>query len=50
MSQDSADELNGRFTMANVLIADIKTELQLHTLIFKVSPLVLEILKPYLHP
>jgi tape measure domain-containing protein len=35
MSQDSADELNGRFTMANVLIADIKTELQLHTLIFQ---------------
>lgn len=35
MSQDSADELNGRFTMANVLIADIKTELQSHTLIFQ---------------
>lgn len=34
-SQDSVDELNGRMTMTNVLLSDIKIELQSHTLIYK---------------
>ncbi|RJU53743.1 hypothetical protein DW777_13865 [Bacteroides sp. AM30-16] len=34
-SQDSVDELNGRMTMTNVLLSDVKTELQSHTLIYK---------------
>lgn len=34
-SQDSVDELNGRMTMTNVLLSDVKIELQSHTLIYK---------------
>ena len=34
-SQDSVDELNGRMTMTNVLLSDVKAELQSHTLIYK---------------
>lgn len=34
-SQDSVDELNGRMTMTNVLITEVKAELQSHTLIHK---------------
>lgn len=34
-SQDSVDELNGRMTMGNILSADIKAELQAHTVIHK---------------
>lgn len=34
-SQDSVDELNGRMTMSNVLLTEVKAELQSHTLIYK---------------
>lgn len=34
-SQDSVDELNGRMTMGNILSAEIKAELQAHTVIHK---------------
>lgn len=35
-SQDSVDELNGRMTMTNVLLSDVKAELQSHSVVYKV--------------
>lgn len=34
-SQDSVDELNGRMTMTNVLLSDVKAELQSHSVVYK---------------
>lgn len=34
-SQDSVDELNGRMTMTNVLLSDVKEELQSHSVVYK---------------
>lgn len=35
VSQDSVDELNGRMTMTNVLLSDVKAELQSHSVVYK---------------